>query len=45
MAKPTATELMEKAMLNYDALLPAHGFPIIENAREGFVSAAERLQN
>ncbi|OIN28913.1 hypothetical protein [Vibrio barjaei] len=45
MAKPTISELMEKAMLSYDTLLPAHGFPIIENAREGFVSAAKRLQD
>ncbi len=45
MAKPDSSELMEKAMLNYDSLLPAHGSPIVENARKGFVLSAKRLQN
>lgn len=42
LAKPEKDELMEKARLDYSVLLPAHGNPIMANAQQGFIKAAEQ---
>ncbi|MBY6196102.1 hypothetical protein [Vibrio hangzhouensis] len=45
MAKPDVQELVDKASLKYDALLPAHGTPVLEGAREGFIASANAVKS
>lgn len=45
MAKPDAQELVDKASLNYDALLPAHGTPVFQGARDAFIASANAVKS